>query len=341
MSDTATIEGAPLPAAEPLPWHAGAVERIAAALASGRLPHALLLHGPQGVGKEHFAARLAAGLLCTRRGAKGEPCGACADCALTRAGSHPDLYWLRRLEDKKSISVDQVREVCESLGMTSMRRGYRVAIVAPAHAMTPNAQNALLKTLEEPSAATLIVLVSSRPSGLLATLRSRCQRVEIARPDPALALDWLGRELPGRATPRLLEIAGGAPLRAIGLAPHAEALESQMSSLLERLVGDRADVTVLAAEMVGDGLPTRLDWLENLLGLVARRRLLGDATAVTVPGGPLLQRAARESNMAAVFRLMDRVREVRRLLDGSTQAQLALESLLIDLAAALGRRDAR
>jgi len=341
LSESTAEAGHPLPAATALPWHAGAVDRVAAALASGRMPHALLLHGPEGVGKEHFAVRLAAGLLCTRRSARLEPCGECADCALTRAGSHPDLHWLQRAEERKTVSVDQVREVCETLGMTSMRHGYRVAIVSPAHAMTPSAQNALLKTLEEPSAGTLIVLVTARPSGLLATLRSRCQRIEIARPARGLALEWLARELPGGATPRLLDLAGGAPLRAIGLAPHATALESQMTDGLEQLLSGRSDVTVIAAGMVGDGLPARLDWLDNLLGLVARSRLAGDATEVTVPGGPLLQRAARESNMAAVFRLTDRVREVRRLLDGSTQAQLALESLLIELVGALGRGTAR
>ena len=165
---------------EMLPWHSAARERLETAVEGGRLPHALLLQGPAGVGKERFAAALAAALLCTGRGARLEACHVCAECALTGAGSHPDLHWLRRPEDRKTISVDQVRELAERLSMTSMRRGRRLAIVSPAHAMTINAQNALLKTLEEPASGTLLLLVSSRPSAILPTLRSRCQRVELA-----------------------------------------------------------------------------------------------------------------------------------------------------------------
>jgi len=117
---------------ELLPWHAAARERLEAAIAGGRLPHALLLQGPVGVGKEQFAAALAAALVCTGRGERLEACGACAECMLTRAGSHPDLHWLQRPEDRKTIAVDQVRELAERLAMTSMRRGPRVAIVTPA-----------------------------------------------------------------------------------------------------------------------------------------------------------------------------------------------------------------
>jgi DNA polymerase-3 subunit delta' len=256
---------------------------------------------------------------------------------LCRAGSHPDLHWLRRLEDKKSISVDQVRETCEQLGMTSMRRGFRIAIVAPAHVLTTSAQNALLKTLEEPAPRTLLLLVTPRPSGLLATLRSRCQRIEIARPTRPEALAWLARETGGPVAPGLLDIAGGAPLRAIELAPHYAELDSQMASLLEALLGGRAEATSAAAQLLGEGLPVRLDWLEGWLGQAIRARVLPGASQVTIPGGPLLQRAAAAVNISAAFRVLDRFRESRRLLEGSAAAQLVVEALLIELVAAFGR----
>jgi DNA polymerase-3 subunit delta' len=178
-----------------LPWHELAVSRVAAAIAEGRLPHALLVQGPAGVGKDAFAWTLAAALQCRERGPGLQPCGHCAECSLSFAGSHPDLHVIRRTEDRKSIAVDQIRELSEALAMTSLRRGHRLAIVTPAHAMTPSAQNALLKTLEEPAARTLLMLVTPRPSALLATLRSRCQRVEIARPAAAAAAAWLAARL--------------------------------------------------------------------------------------------------------------------------------------------------
>jgi DNA polymerase-3 subunit delta' len=319
-----------------LPWHTAARGRLETAVAGGRLPHAVLLHGPAGVGKERFAAALAAALFCKGRGAILEACGQCAECALSLAGSHPDLHWLRRLEDKKSISVDQVRETCEQLGMTSLRGGLRVAIVVPAQAMTPSAQNALLKTLEEPAPRTLLMLVTPRPSGLLATLRSRCQRIEIARPGTAEALDWLGRELGAPADGALLEAAGGAPLKALALAPHHPALEEQMTGLVAAVAARRAEPTGAAAEMMGEGLPARLDWLEAWLGRAIRARTVPNGMQLTVRGGGELQRAAAEVNISAAFRMVDRVREVRRLLEGSSAPQLLVEALIVDLGAAVG-----
>ena len=335
MSEEGTNDPLPLTM---LPWHGSARARLEAAIAGNRLPHAVLLHGPAGVGKEQFATALAAALFCTNRGPTLVACGECGDCALSRVGSHPDLHWLRRLEDKKSISVDQVRDACEQLAMTSMRCGHRIAIVVPAQAMTFSAQNALLKTLEEPAARTLLLLVTARPSRLLATLRSRCQRIEIARPPPAVALEWLSHELKGPAVEGLLEISDGAPLRALALAPHYEALQGQMTDLLAALVAGRTEATGTAAHMMGDGLPVRLEWLEAWMGRAIRHRTLPGGTHLTVPGGAELQRAAAEVNISNVFRMVDRVREVRRLLEGSAAPQLLVEALLVELADSFGRR---
>jgi len=321
-----------------LSWQRPALERVQRAVTSGRLPHALLLHGPAGVGKVHFAAAIAAALLCSARGAELQACGQCAECQLTRAGSHPDLHWLQKPEDRKTISVDQVRDLGATLAMTSMRQGYRIGIIAPAHIMTGSAQNALLKTLEEPPARTLLLLVTDRPSGLLATLRSRCQRAEIPVPSTDLALSWLGGEpsvdLAEEARRRLLVFSGRAPLKALALSAHFESLEQQMCGILDALVTGGTEVTWAAEEMMGEGLPTRLDWLEKWLEATVRVRLLDDAeTRLTVPGSPSLQRSAAEVNISAVFRLVDRIREAKRLLDGSAAAQLLVEALLLDFTA--------
>jgi DNA polymerase-3 subunit delta' len=324
---------------ELLPWQAAARERLETALAGGRLPHALLLHGPEGVGKERFATVIASGLLCRQRASESIlPCGRCPECALSRAGSHPDIHWLRRPDDRKSIGVDAVREICEQLAMTSLRGGHRVAVVLPAQAMTISAQNALLKTLEEPAPRTLLVLVTSRPSRLLPTLRSRCQRIEIPRPEVQAADEWLAGELGRSPAPGLLELAGGAPLKAVALAPHFASLTEQMTELLKRLLEGRAEVTATAAEMLGDGLAVRLDWMEAWIGGLLRSRTGVDANGLTFPGASLLQRHAAEVNISAAFRMVDRLREARRLLEGSAAAQLVVESLLVELVAAFGRR---
>jgi len=324
-----------------LPWHVQAVARVATAVVDQRLPHALLVHGPAGVGKDIFAWTLAAALHCRERLEPFGPCGHCAECALTAAGSHPDLHVIRRPDDRKTISVDQVRELSEELAMTSMRRGYRTAIVTPAHLMTANAQNALLKTLEEPAPRTLLLLVTSRPSGLLATLRSRCQRIEIARPEISEARAWLNSRLAAEPPAGLLELAGGSPLRALELAERYAPLEVQMLESLGALVTGRAEVTVVANDLLGEGLPVRLDWLEHWLGAVVRARLPGIATQLTLPGAPLLQRAAGAVNITAVFRFMDKVRETRRLLESSASPALLIEGLLVEFVTVFGRAGVR
>lgn len=337
--DAADRKGDDTPAPPPigfLPWHEQARDRVGAALAHGRLPHGLLLQGPAGVGKEHFASALAAGLFCIGRGERFEACGQCAECQLSRAGTHPDVHWVRPLEDKKTVGVDQVREVCEKLAMTSMRRGYRVAVVVPAEKMTPQAQNALLKTLEEPAPRTVLVLVTARPSALLPTLRSRCQRIEVARPESTQALRWLGEALGREAPSRLLAVAGGAPLKAFGLAPYFDDLERQMTGLLEAFLGDRIEVTRAAADMQGEGLPARLDWLETWLGSALQQRAgVADETGLTFRAGSPLQRAPAELNITATFQVLDRLREARRLLEGSASAPLVIETLLLELRTAL------
>jgi DNA polymerase-3 subunit delta' len=329
---------APLPI-DLLPWHESACDKLTAAVASGRLSHGLLLQGPAGVGKERFASALAAALFCTGRGERLVACGECAECLLSRAGTHPDLHWLRIPDDKKSIGVDQVREVCEQLSMTSMRRGYRVAVIAPAEKMTPSAQNALLKTLEEPSPRTVLVLVTARPSGLLPTLRSRCQRIEVARPENSLALRWLTENLGSAPPPRLLAVAGGSPLKALALAPHFAGLEEQMAVLLEALLDRRIEVTRAAADMQGAGLQTRLDWLEAWL-VAAVRVATGvvNVNPLTFRSGSPLQRAAAELNITKAFQVLDRLREARSLLEGSVSAPLVVECMLLEFQAAASAR---
>ena len=336
--DTGDEAFEPLPI-DLLPWHESACDKLSASLASHRFAHGLLLQGPAGVGKDRFASALAAALFCARRGERLVACGECAECLLSKAGTHPDLHWLRILEDKKSIGVEQVRDVCEQLAMTSMRRGYRVAVIAPAEKMTPSAQNALLKTLEEPAPRTLLVLVTARPSALLATLRSRCQRVEVARPDHALAQRWLAATLGSAPPPRLLAVAGGSPLKALALAPHFAGMEEQMAGLLEAYLDRRIDVTRAAADMQGDGLPVRLDWLEAwLVGAVQAAAGVPNENPLTFRAGSPLQRAAVELNISAAFQVLERLREARRLLEGSSSAPLVVETLLLALRAAAPTR---
>jgi len=181
-----------IPAPRLLPWHATAVEQARTAWSADRFPHAILLQGAEGLGKRELASWLGAAVLCEASATGSlQFCGHCASCQLIAAGSHPDRYWVNPEEDKQQISVDQIREISARLTQTSFRHGYKVAVVEPAHQMTISASNSLLKTLEEPTPRSVLILVTSRPSGLPATVRSRCQKMAVHGPSAKEAIDWL------------------------------------------------------------------------------------------------------------------------------------------------------
>jgi DNA polymerase III subunit delta' len=318
-----------------LPWHEEPAAQLRQAWAANRLSHALLLQGAEGVGKRAFAAWAACAVLCEAPG-QGELgcCGRCGSCMLFKAGSHPDLLWVAPEEDKQQISVDQVRAATERLAKTSYRQGYKIAIIEPAHLMTPNAANSLLKTLEEPSARSLLILITSQPSTLLPTVRSRCQKLTIARPSRDTAEAWLQKESGRAVDPALLEFAGGAPLRALQYADGKfDALNEHMQKSLAALLGGQADVTQVATEWEKDALPERLTWLDLWLSSLAREALAGNADLVTFPGRSAhLPSPPRTLNISGVYTLVDRARALKaQLARTALQRELAVESWLLAL----------
>jgi DNA polymerase III subunit delta' len=322
------------PTARLLPWHEGAIAQLRLAWSAKRLPHALLLTGSDGLGKRDLAAWLACAVVCERSEDDLQCCGSCASCKLITAGSHPDVFWITPEEDKTQISVDQVRAATERLTKTSYRQGYKVALIAPAHQMTISAANSLLKTLEEPSSNTLIVLISSQPSGLPPTVRSRCQRIAVHRPAADQALEWLRSQAPASANPALLEFAGGAPLRALEYADgRFDALDEDMQGGLGALLSGRTDVTQVAAAWAKDGLIDRLTWLDLWLSSVARGAIAGNADLITFPArGAHLPSLPRTLNISSVYSMVDRVRALKaQLARTALQRELALESWLLAL----------
>ncbi len=163
-----------------LPWHRALWRHTAARLQAGRMPHALLLGGPRGIGKHRFAEHLARAALCEAPDAQGGGCGQCRQCHLTLAGTHPDWRQVSPEEEGKDILVDQVRELTQHLGLKAQMGGYKVAVIEPADKMNMNAANCLLKSLEEPPAATqqygvMILLVITDSYVLLSAIATNTQ----------------------------------------------------------------------------------------------------------------------------------------------------------------------
>ena len=249
------------------PWNEGALDSIKARLPS--LPHALLIHGPKGVGKLALAERVAQLLLCEARDPMRKPCGECEACRWFLSGNHPDF---RRVEPEalapqapeaedaggegpakkgkpsQEIKVDQVRALADFLNIGSHRSGRRVALVHPAEEMNANSANALLKGLEEPPGGAMFVLVSHRPARLLPTIRSRCVAIAVSLPPREVALRWMAGQQTKDAE-RWLAYAGGAPLRALEYAAAAETTDRLIKAAAGRgqfLPDNREELEALA-----------------------------------------------------------------------------------------------
>jgi len=251
-------------------------KRVVAATAN--MPHALLLHGPEGIGKTWLAARLAMGLLCESGRSDHNACGRCESCRWVIAGTHPDLRWIEpdavaitagRFDDSESaefprssrtakpsqeIRIEQVRALSAFLNVGSHRGARRVAIVQPAETLNTNAANALLKGLEEPPGSATFILVSHEPARLLPTIRSRCVGVGIEVPEAGEATRWLAAQGTPEAE-RWLKYWGGAPLKAAEAAKSAQgkrvlgyldAMEAGDWSALEEGI-DREAMEILVA----------------------------------------------------------------------------------------------
>jgi len=312
----------------PLPWQRAAWAPLWRRQGEGRMPHALLLCGPPGVGKRAFVERLAAALFCARPGADGEPCGECRGCRLRAAGNHPDRIELRPEEGKTTIGIERVRQLGGELALTPQYGGYKLAVIEPADALTIAAANSLLKTLEEPSPGSLIALLSARASALPATVRSRCQRLLISPPPRAEGLAWLGGEWPPERCAQALDEAAGAPLLARRLLAGEGALEAaaqwseQWLALLER----RADPTLLAEQWAAAGLRPALQWLlasSAELARLAALRPRGASDAGVAPGsdGPGCSTGLRRPSRAGAMQAAAQHINSRKLLDFREQLE--------------------
>lgn len=303
------------------PWHEALWERWHRTLDEGRLPHALLFTGLPGTGKRRFARRLAAAHLCDGEG--GRPCGQCRGCQWLAAGSHPDLLVLEPEEGKTELRVDPLRELGAALTLTG-NSGRRAAIVDPAHAMNRAAANAFLKTLEEPPAGVLLVLMSEQPSRLPATIRSRCQVVPFNPPSRDEALAWLTEHGGGERAvlEQSLDLAGGAVGEALRIADPAcrEEREAVLRDLAAAARG-KADPVTVAEKWQKLNLADVLTWFARWLALAASPDGAGRKAGL----GAMLSGV----DSRRVFVLYDDVIRVRGALDTQLRKDLMLEELLI------------
>lgn len=316
----------------PLPWHReGLFARWQRLRRAGRLGHALLLSGPEGVGKRALARAMVAAALCEAEA--DAACGHCPACQKLLAGVHPDLRWLERSVDDKTgkmardIRIEAVRELIEWLSLAAHGRRSRFVVIDPAEALNTAGHNALLKTLEEPRPGNHLLLISEQPLALPATLRSRCQIWACAIPEREASRAWCERQ---GIDERTLTLAGGAPL----LAQRWQ--EAQQPAVFQRweegwkaVAQRRMEPLDFAAEIGKDDALTFIHWLQRWLHRVQREALVTPS-----PWPP-----------ACLMRVQREALEAPALLARNVTAQLVIESITLAwwsdtraLAAALSSR---
>ena len=322
------------------PWQQRAYTQAADALAGGHFGHATLITGPALIGKRLLAEYLARRVLCLSPRADGEACGGCRSCTLfaSRAqmetpevrpdgapahpwghSAHPDLRFLgyeinhKTGKPRSEIVIEQIRALSEKMGMTAQLGGAQVVIVDPADAINYSAFNALLKTLEEPQPGRYLWLLSATPSRLPATIRSRCQRLELRLPQRDEALHWLRQRGHAEAlASEALDAARGHPGLADawasgdGLALRRDAVKDAQA-----LLRGQADPSEVAQRWVADGRAA------ERLGHLAEFALR-EAAGLTEP--------AATRTLAARFDAANRARE---LLHTTVRADLAVAEALL------------
>ncbi len=316
-------------------------------------PHALLLHGQAGIGKLHFAQHLAQGLLCEAPRETGEPCGACPACNWFIQGNHPDYRAVapealaaevgvggaappdeksdaddgkKTRTPSKEIKIEQVRALLDFCGLGSHRGGERVVLVYPAEALNAAAANALLKTLEEPPAGVVFLLVSARIDRLLPTIVSRCRQWPMPTPPADVASRWLAGQGVQEAAALLAE-AGGAPLSALALATD-ENRALRDFALKQLAAGPECDAFACGEALQKLPVPVVLGWLQRwLYDLLAERTARRPRYFPAAAGE--LERCASRVDANAFARYLRTVTRERAVENHPLNARLVYEALFI------------
>lgn len=328
MSDDASV------VATVMDWHTDAF----GALLGSRdtLPHALLIHGPRGIGKLAFARTLAHALLCEAPAVHGAACGTCSACGWLASGSHPDYREIEPIQSDAEgeeggrkaawITVDQIRALPEFINVSSHRGGCKAIVLHPAEALNVNAANALLKSLEEPPPRTCFVLVTHRPHQLLPTIKSRCRKVGLAAPSSAEALAWLSAQRI-RHPDLALAHTGNAPLLAAELADgeYWAARAAFLRHLMTR------DVDILGAgESARDWpIPLVITWLQKWSYDLVHWRALG-RVRYNPDHADAIARAAQAANPVAALRFHREMVRLQRIAHHPLNARLFLEQVLLE-----------
>ena len=313
------------------PWQQEQWQYFANMMRTHTLPHAMMLCGPEGIGKHEFAKALTAAIICNDKTPDSFACGECKHCQLLNAGTFPDYVHVAPEEDNKAISVDAIRELISKLHLTRHFDAYKVALIECAEQMNTNAANALLKTLEEPPEKTLIILVTSQPLSLPATIRSRCQLVNFHPPTDKEATQWLTSISNDVDWAPLLRVAQGAPLQAVEY--HETELLDQRIAVVQgflEIFEPNSNPMQIAARIEAIPFVLCFQWIQAVIADLLRIKAAENPITLENPDfyRPLLALAPR-MQVPLLLEYWELLIERKRIYDNSLNRRLFAESLLI------------
>jgi len=296
-------------------------------LAADKFPHALLFTGPDGTGKVEFAIDYAKKLLCPGEGQ--EACGQCHSCQVFAAGTHPDYTNVAPAEEGKMIGVDLIRELIVKLSTTSQFGHNTVAIIENAEQLNRNSANALLKTLEEPTSNTILILVCSYPHRLLPTIRSRCLQLVFPTPNTESGIAYLQSHIIKDAELNL-QLAHGSPLKAALMAESD--LSEQRKTVLKNLIKTSRGQAVSVAMKEMEKLPLKavlewcIDFCDDLIKVVAQGN---QAKLTNIDVTEAIGNMASVCRPQELYHFRDLLIERKKQSNIALNTQLLLEDLLI------------
>ena len=331
---------APMPVLSDFKGQGALYDGLIRTLNDGTFVHAYLISGPAGMGKRTLARLMAQHLLCTR---EGKPCGACPACIQVRENNHPDVITVTPGKplspEVKSgmagIPVDEIRYVNGLVGQHTFVGGRRVVIIERAEKMNQPAQNALLKTLEEPLAGTVFLLLTESPELLLPTIVSRCRALKLHPwPDEVIMAALRAHSVESTMAKKALSVCGGSIGQALSVAAD-EAYWQHRKDVMQDFFGISARVDILKVSTAwkdrkdeADGLLSDVEDMLRTLMLVR----FGKQDASLLEDYPeTWQRLGREGELPSFMKLMDAVTEARRMRMNQVTWQAVVEQLLLSL----------
>lgn len=311
------------------PWLKPAWQQLMNYHQKQRMPGALLISASTDLGQKNLMDNFAQSIFCTQPAQDHQPCGICASCHLFEAGHYPDYLVLEPAEGDKDIKIDAVRNMCADLAFNTQFDRHRFAVLNPADVMTHAASNSLLKTLEEPSRDTTIVLLTERPNRLPATIRSRCQNLHLEAEQAPLQ-SWLQEQGCNQAE-AYLKMANDSPIRAHHLwQSKAFELREKLYKSLHAIFLGRLDPLAVHDQFKGHyPLPVldfMMQWIMALIRLQSTNQSLENSTDVIDNN---LQEIQGQLDLRALFELLDMLRRAKQNQFSQLNKQLEFEEILI------------